>query len=403
MEQMLSGVKILDLTHHIAGPYCTKLFADYGADVLKVERPGYGDHSRSMGPFLNDDVHPEKSGLFLHLNTNKKSITLDLRTSKGVQLVKQLVKDVDIVVENFRPGVMSTLGLDYSVLNKINNKLVMTSISNFGQTGPYRDYKASELILWGWGGSMCNYGLPEREPVKKGGTVVLYQAGTVAAVATIIAFYAAKWKGVGNHIDVSIFEVMAGCMDRRGCQLVTYAYNQETTPRRDVRDSLRYPFGVYPCEDGYFEVAGSFSIWPRIARMIGRPDMADDPLLTSPQAQLDPAARDIILPVWLPWCLEHTKSEIIEAGQREGVMCGPINTMDEVLNDPHWKARGYWAEVDHPIVGRLTYPGAPAQGSETRWELRNPAPLLGQHNIEIYSKIGYSNSDIATLKEQEII
>ncbi|RLC69697.1 MAG: hypothetical protein DRI26_08580 [Chloroflexi bacterium] len=215
-QQVLSDVKVLDLTWYIAGPYCTKLLADYGADVIKVERPGEGDPARKMGPFFQDDPHPEKSGLFLHLNTNKKSITLNLKSDWGRRIIKELVKGVDILVESFRPGVMARLRLDYETLEKINPKLVMTSISNFGQTGPYRDFKASEIIIYGMGGAMNQTGLTEREPLKKGLNVIQYQGGTMAAIATMMALLLAD-EGIGQHVDVSSWgpnwaPLTAGCL-----------------------------------------------------------------------------------------------------------------------------------------------------------------------------------------------
>jgi len=163
MEQALSDVRVLDLTHYVAGPYCTKLLADYGAEVVKIEKPGEGDGARRMGPFLGDGPHPEKSGLFLHLNTSKKGITLNLKTRTGIEIFKKLVKDVDILVENFEPRVMTSLGMDYETLADINPRLVMTSISNFGQTGPYRDYKATELVISAMGPHMFFEGEHNRE------------------------------------------------------------------------------------------------------------------------------------------------------------------------------------------------------------------------------------------------
>ncbi len=188
-ERALSGVRVLDLTHYIAGPYCTKMLSDYGADVVKVERPGLGDAARSLGPFLNDEPHPEKSGLFLYLNTNKKSITLNLKSATGVSILKELVKQSDILVENFSPRVMPSLGLDYKTLKKINPGLVMTSISNFGQTGPYRDYKATDLNIWGLSGILYECGEPNREPLKMGNNVSEYVAGLYAALTTLSALY----------------------------------------------------------------------------------------------------------------------------------------------------------------------------------------------------------------------
>jgi CoA:oxalate CoA-transferase len=177
MDQALSGIRVIDLTWYIAGPYCTKLLADYGADVIKIERPGSGDPARRMGPFLNDEPHPEKSGLFLHLNTNKRGITLNLKTETGKNIFRDLVKKADILVESFSPRVMPSLGIDYKALEKINPKLVMTSISNFGQKGPYRDFKGSELIFQGFGGYMYLVGTSDREPSKKAGNVIQYQLG----------------------------------------------------------------------------------------------------------------------------------------------------------------------------------------------------------------------------------
>ena len=214
-EQALSDVKVLDLTWHIAGPYCTKLLAGYGAEVIKVERPGEGDPTRRMGPFFKDDPHPEKSGLFLHLNTNKKGITLNLKSATGKKILKALVSDADILVESFSPRVMPSLGLDYQTLEQINPKLVMVSISNFGQSGPYRDFKASEIVEYAMGGEMYSTGTAGREPLKLGGNVTQYQAGTVAAVATMGALYSAECQEVGQHVDVSIMETQAGSTDRR--------------------------------------------------------------------------------------------------------------------------------------------------------------------------------------------
>ena len=205
VEQVLSDVKVLDLTHHIAGPYCTKLLADYGADVIKVEKPGEGDPTRRMGPFFEDDPHPEKSGLFLHLNTSKRGVTLNVRSETGKKVFKELAKGVDILVENFSPRVLPSLGLGYDTLEKINPKLVMTSISNFGQSGPYRDFKASELILYGMGGAMNNTGITGRYPLRKAGTVIQYQAGTIAALATMLALLANRSEGIGQHVLQCIF------------------------------------------------------------------------------------------------------------------------------------------------------------------------------------------------------
>ena len=205
--------------------------------------------SRRTGPFFQDDPHPEKSGLFLYLNTNKRDITLNLKSETGKKILKDLVGEVDILVESFSPRVMPALGLDYGTLEKINPGLVMTSISNFGQTGPYRDFKASEVILYGMGGNMCSTGLGDQEPIKKGGNLVQYGGGTMAAVATMIALFNAETQGIGNHVDISLMEIQMGSIERRMSELLAYQYNNELTPRMDIAGLMQYPYGIFPCKD----------------------------------------------------------------------------------------------------------------------------------------------------------
>ncbi len=404
MEQALADVKVLDITHHIAGPYCTKLLADYGAHVIKVERPGGGDPARRMGPFLGDDPHPDKSGLFLHLNTSKRGVTLNLKSGSGRKLFGELLAGVDILVENFAPRVMSSLGLAYEELEKLNPKLVMTSISNFGQTGPYRDFKASELILYGMGGAMNETGTLDRYPLKKGGNAIQYQAGTIAAVATMLALFSSRLQGVGQHVDVPIFESQMGTIDRRMSHLLTYQYNGETSNRPDpLLEPAGFPVGVYACKDGFFQIAGGFVFWSRICQMIDRPDLADDPGFNTPQGQRDPENLERFSVIWYPWIAEHTKLEIVTAGQAAGVLCGPISTSEDLLNEPHWKERGFWEEIEHPVAGKLTYPGAPFKMAETPWQASRPAPRLGEHNAEVFGELEYSKEDLVRLRESGVI
>jgi crotonobetainyl-CoA:carnitine CoA-transferase CaiB-like acyl-CoA transferase len=395
-EQPLSDVRILDLTRYIAGPFCTKLFADYGADVIKVERPGEGDPARTLGPFHEDDPHPEKSGLFLYLNTNKRSITLNLKTQTGKRIFKDLVKDVDILVESFSPHVMPGLGLDYETLEKINPGLVMTSISNFGQTGPYRDFKASELIIYAMGGAMCTTGVGDCEPVKKAMNVIQYQGGNMAASATMIAFFGAKAQGTGQRVDVSLMETQMGAIDRRMSELLAYEYNQELTPRMDIAGLLQYPYGIFPCADGYVDVAGGFMFLNRIERVLKIPIMETYGGIN----QFDVNRREeFFTSIWYPWIMERTRKEIVETCQAERVISGPINTTEDLFKEPQFRERGFWAEAEHPVVGKLTYPGRPALCSELPWEIRSPAPLLGEHNEEVYTTLGYTKEDLVKLRE----
>lgn len=399
-EQALSDVRILDLTRYIAGPYCTKLFADFGADVVKIEKPGEGDPARRIGPFFQDDPDPEKSGLFLHLNTNKRSVTLNLKSQAGKRILKELAKDVDILVENFSPRVMPALGLDYETLERINPRLVMVSISNFGQTGPYRDFKASELIIYGMGGAMCTTGLGDCEPVKKGLNVIQYQGGNMAAAATMTALFGARVQGAGQHVDVSLMETQMGSIDRRMSELLAYEYNKELTPRMDIAGLLQYPYGIFPCKDGYVDVAGGYMFLDRLEKALGMSLME----AYGGANQFDVARREEFFSnIWYPWVLERTRREVVEVCQEHHVMSAPINTTEDLLNEPQFKERGFWVDADHPVVGSLTYPGRPAQSSELPWEIRRTAPLLGEHNEEVYARLGYSADDLVKLREGRAI
>ena len=247
----LDGVRVLDLTHYIAGPYCTKLFADYGVEVVKIERPEGGDATRRMGPFLHDEPHLEKSGLFLHLNTNKKSVTLDIETQAGRNVLLQLAKDADIVVESFSPDFLPSLELDYGAFEAVNPRIVMTSISNFGSTGPYRDYAASEITLYALGGTMISTGIPDREPVKLGLTVEQFYAGMVCATATMGAFMGASLTGEGQHVDMSLMEIMVANQDRAVQGHMLYQYTGPGAGRTGGGSPGRtiVPVGVYPTLD----------------------------------------------------------------------------------------------------------------------------------------------------------
>ena len=401
-EGPLSDVKVLDFTHCIAGPYCTKLLADYGADVVKIERPDGGDRARRLGPFAADTPHPERSGLFLHLNTSKRGVTLNLKTEAGRRIVRELAKNVDIVVESFRPGTMARFGLGYDNLSSINPGLVMASISNFGQTGPYRDYLGSEIVFYGMGGEMHSTGLEGRGPVKLGGTVGLYQAGAVAAVASMGAFLCSRYLDVGQQVDVSIMDTQLCSQDRRTSTLVGYQYTGETTPRLPM-STAGYPIGVYPCLDGYFEVTGGLVLFPRVVRMLGEPDFLKEPRWYADEAQSDPQLREEFETFFLAWSLERTRNELWELGQTCRVFCAPVNTIEDVCNDPEFLRAEVFADVSHSEAGVVRLPGSPFAMAESPWRIQRPAPLLGQHNVEVLEVIGYSRSDISMLREQGVI
>ena len=391
--QPLSDLRVVDLTHGIAGPYCTKLLADFGADVIKVERPGAGDYARHEGPFPQDVPHPEKSGLFLHLNTNKRSITLDLKTAQGVEVVKELVKSADVLVENFRPGVTASLGLDYDTLSKINPNLIMTSISNFGQTGPYRDYIASELTLFGMGGRMNASGFPDRYPLRLGGNHVQYQAGNNAAMATLFALHGRNYQGMGGqYIDVSIFETQMASINGRMVGLLQYQYNGDIGVRLGgVR--IGYPAGIYPCADGYVNITAGAMFWPRTIAMLGMPEL-ENSKFAPPMGQLDlDAKEEFEETIWFPWIFQRTRAEVVAACQEFEIPSAGINDFQDVVDNlPQLQERKYFVEIDHPVAGKFRYTGRPIVTDEPWWQIRRPAPTLGQHNDEVAAEVEKSRA-----------
>ena len=405
MAGALDGVKVVDLTHYIAGPYCTKLLADYGADVVKVERPDGGDPARRLGPFFHDEPHLEGSGLFLHLNTNKQSMTLNLKSEAGRKVLLELVRDADILVENFAPRVMPSFGLAYENLEALNPRLVMTSISNFGQTGPYRDYKMSEITMYALGGTMYSTGEADREPVKLALTAEQIFAGMVSATATMGAFMGAALHGTGQHVDLSLMEIMAGNQDR-GVQAHTNFQYTGTIAGRTGGGAGRniLPSGVYPCADGYVQLFALQPVWDRVCLMIDRPDLISDPYFTAPENFTgNPAVKGEFDAILLEWLFARTKQEIMVKAQSVGYFCGAINTMEDVFNDEHLQARDYFVEVDHPYTGPLRYPGPQFKMAETPLT-PGRAPLLGEHTADVLcGRLGYTKDDIVRLRAQGAI
>ena len=401
-ESALSDIKVLDFSHHIAGPYCTKLLADYGADVIKVERPGSGDRSRSLGPFPDDIPHQEKSGLFLHLNTNKRSVTLDLKTDAGVAIALKLAERVDIVVESFKPGAMERFGLGYDALRSVKPDLVLTSVSNFGQTGPYRDWKASEAVLYGMGGDMYSTGVAEKEPIKLGGFVGMYQAGAVAAYATMAALFGARLQGVGEHVDISIFETQLGSIDRRTSNLVGHVYTGEVALRTSMGTSGTTS-QAYPCADGYLEATVARGYVQRVIGMLRPLGYFQESKWDNPDTYGHPELQIEAEEQFLDWCLRRTKMEAWQTTQAHKVLTAPLNSIGDASQDPTLNERGAFQDVDHPQAGALKYAARPFILPESPWSVRTPPPLLGQHTAEVLSGLGYNADDIVTLRRQGVV
>ncbi len=399
MPGPLADLTILDLTEYIAGPYATKLLADYGANVIKLERPG-GDPSRGLGPFRGNRKHVERSGTFFYFNTNKRSLVLDLRAPEGRQVLLRLLDRADIVVESFRPGVLDRLGGGWEAVHARKPSTALVSITNFGQTGPYRQFRASELVLFGFAGEMYSMGTQDRPPVKMYGTAAQVESGSAAASAILAAAMVGKWQGVGQRVDFSLAESHLLGVDRRHATVIGYQFSGRKTQRRAGAGVALG--GVYPCSDGYVEMAGG-AWFDRIIQMLGNPEWLRDPKWLDPVAQTDPALIEEFEGHFYEWLLARTRREVLREALQARAICAPLFTVDELFEDPHFIARGLWARAEHPELGAFAFPGRPFLMSDSPWELRRPAPLLGQHTAEVLREAGYSEREVQSLAQRHVV
>lgn len=397
-EQALDDVKVLDVSQGIAGPFAAKLLADYGADVIKVEPPGSGDCARNQGPFPDDVPHPEKSGLFLYLNTNKRGITLNLASASGQHLFMQLVERVDVIIESFAPAALDRLGLGYSQLAQINPRLILASITPFGQTGPYAAYDANHLLLCALGGWAHLCGVPEREPLQAGSYVSHYIAGTYAAIGVLAALARRGESGQGEHVDTSAWEAMITCA-------LLPAMRYEYTGQVGVRQSrhMTGPSFIFRCKDGY--VAANVltqAQWLTLCQFVGHEEWMEDPRFSIGTERAK--YTDEIYEQLAPWFSERSKDEVFHQAQLWRLPFALVPSAEEIVNMEQHQARGYFVEVEHPVAGTFKYPGAPFKMPLTPFTVSRPAPLLGQHNREVYCELlGLVEADLVRLRQGGVI
>ena len=378
MAGPLEGITVLDLTSVVAGPYATKLLADYGARVIKAEPRG-GDASRRFGPFPNSEPNPEASGLFMHLNTNKQSIVLDPHTDDGAATVRRLAQVVDVVVEDLQPGEAESAGWGWEVLHAINPRLILCSITAFGQSGPYRDYRGTEITMQAIGGPLHATGAADREPIKVAGHYASYHAGATAAFAIMLGLQRAATDALaGDWIDISIYRCQAGCRDRRTIQLLAAEYSGVASGRALPSRRL-VGFGMYPCADGHVNIVGAGTRMPRLMRWIGREDLLEDEdYLAGPRpgsgfgARVDEAVEAHLAGL-------H-KVDVVAEAQAAGLLAGAVMTIADVLEDPQLAARDWWHRIAHWHGTALPYPGFPFRMSESQPPTPRRSPRLGEHS-----------------------
>jgi len=374
----LDGVLVLDLSRVLAGPYCTMILGDLGADVIKVEPPG-GDETRRWGPpFVNGE-----SAYFLAVNRNKRSIVLDLKTERGREVVRRIAARADILVENFRPGTLARLGLDLAELRERNPRLITLSISGMGATGPESGLPGYDFIVQAAGGLMSITGPPEGPPMKVGVAVVDLTTGMMAATALLAALHARHATGEGQHIDISLLETQVAWLAN-----VASAYLVTGEPPRRYGNAhpTIVPYQTFDAADGPFALAvGNDAQWQRLCAAIGRPDLAEDPRFRTNPDRV--ANREALVALLAEHFRAAPAAEWIRRIAAADVPVGPVRTVPEVLESEQVKARGMIETVEHPTVGELRLVGIPFKFSATPASVRRPPPLLGEHTAEIEAEL----------------
>ena len=392
----LEGIRVLDLTRALAGPFCTLMLGDYGADVIKIEIPGAGDDTRHWGPpFVG-----EESAYFLSINRNKRSLTLNFKDPEAIKIFLQLANDADVIVENFTPGVMARFGLDYETVKSVNPKIVYCSISGFGQTGPYQSRPAYDQIMQGISGIMSITGEPDGEPQKVGIAVTDIGAGMWSAFAVMTAIFHREQKGEGQYIDISMMDAQVAWLTY---QAATYFANEEPPKRLGAAHPTLVPYQAFMCEDGkYINVAvGSERIWDRFCQGMKMPEMKDNPEYATNGDRV--RNRGEIVPTLQKIFLTRPVNDWVQDLQEFNVPCGPINDLADVFSDPQLLHRKMFVEMTHPTLGSIKQTGLPIKFSVTPGALDRHPPLLGEHNGELLKELGYSQNDIQRLTKQEVI
>ena len=395
----LSGLRVLEIGAMVAVPYCGKLLASLGTDVVKIEPPKVGDPSRRRGPFPGDVPHPERSGTFLYLNTGKRGVTLDVDDPQGRDMLRQLAVDADVILHDFRPSLAASRGLRRDSLTGINPSIIVAAITPFGSTGPNAEYAARDVNVFhaGGEGNLLPNGLaldtfPDRAPIRAGGMMASYQGGLTAAVGVLAAVIAQWADGTGQAVDSSMQEAQLA---------IGYLPMQRLEAEGFVETRFSRFFrmgGVMPASDGYIELLTLESRqWEGLVQLLGDPEWA------APEKFRDPATHGPEINENLRrWTSGHTREWLYREGQAHGVPIAPYLSPSEVYQSPQQRERGFFTEVSHPDAGPYKYAGSPFRMSVTPPHVRR-APLLGEHNAGVYGALGYSLEDLTVLARSEVI
>jgi crotonobetainyl-CoA:carnitine CoA-transferase CaiB-like acyl-CoA transferase len=389
----LDGIRVLDLTRVLAGPYCTMFLGDLGAEVVKVEQPGVGDDTRGWGPpFAGGE-----SAYFLCVNRNKKSVTVDLKSQEGVALLRRLAEQADVLIENFRPGTMERLGLGEQELRAINPKLIYASLSGFGADGPMSDAPGYDLIVQAWGGLMSITGQPDGEPTKVGVAIIDLVAGLMLGKSIAAALFAREKIGIGQKLDTSLLEAEVACLINVGSNYLL----EGKIPRRwgNAHPSI-VPYQTFKTADGYLVIGvASEGIWRRFCQAIDKTELVGDSRFAKNVNRVE--NRSLLISILADTFLAHGTDDWLELLNQAEVPCAPVQTVDQVFKAPQVLHREMLVEVEHPTAGTVPMAGIPVKFSATPASIRLPPPLLGQHTEEVLASwLGMGSEEIIELRKR---
>ena len=393
MKKALEGLKVVDLTTALNGPFCTMMLADYGATVLKIE-PVSGEQCRSWGPI---DEKSGESGFYNYVNRNKKGATLNLKSPEGLQLFYDLVKDADILVENYRGGVTKKLKIDYETVRKINPTIIYASGSGFGQYGPITHRPCYDIVAQAMGGMVNLTGFTDTDPVKVGPSVADHVAGIYLTVGVLLALHHRDVTGEGQQVDVAMFDTIFSLLEN---SLVKYTIGGYIPERNGNVDPSISPFDVYKCKDGFVALGvGNDKLFKTFCQTIRHEELLEDPRFTTNEDRCNNYIPDLQNTI-RDWCKDYTKGEIEALMDEAGIPCGPVLNVKEAIEHPHIQAREMMVHCEHPTAGDQYFQGCVIKLSETPGSVDTPSPLLGQHNAEIF---GLTEAQVQEYKEKGVM
>lgn len=392
----LSGIRVLDLTRVLAGPFCTMLLGDMGAEIIKIETPVHGDDSRRYPPFIG-----EESAYFMNLNRNKKSLVLNLKNVKAKEIFLNLVEKSDVVLENFRPGTMEKLGVGYETIKARNPDIIYSCISGFGHSGPYKDLPGYDIIGQAMGGIMSITGWPESPPTRTGTAIADVLAGLNACIGILAGLLAVRNGGTGQKVDIALVDSVVSAMETI---IQIYLVENRVPQRTGNRYEFIYPYDTFKAKDGWVIIAvGNNKLWEVFCNAVGKPELLNDPKYRDNYDRVK--AHVEVKRVVEEWSQQKTVKEIVDFMLSKKIPCAPIYTVKEVVEDKHIAcARKMVREVEHPVAGIVKVIGSPINMSETPAEVNSPAPLLGQHSKAVLMDIlNLTQDEVESLKRVKAI